>query len=322
MEYFVLNEHSFNLEGDSSYANSCLVTLFDVYREAVSKDFRQIRVTENVDSNWYEIDMGNQYTVRNWIDNQTEKDYKIRLKSLISSTTTPVFRVDDFEKKNKHTFSEFKYKGIDVPVLGATFLLNQLSLSINSNQIWCSSSFSLNCLELNEDGFCESNAYVKNVTTLDHWNENFELISDYRTSLAKNKEEREVLIGRLSEVLFTQKALKDILTANHEFFIEIFTNLQTINDVIKIANKEHAELSYQRLKEDCLELNISDESDSVKNNPNFSKHRSFMFEGERYFFGHHIKKFKGSKRVHFIISNNKVVIGYAGKHLPTQKDPK
>lgn len=322
MEYFVLNEHSFNFEGDSDYINSCLVTLFDVYKEAVSKDFRQIRVTENIDSNWYDIDMGNQYTIRKWIDNQSEKDYKTRLKSLISSTTAPIFRIEDIVKEKRHSFSEFKYNGLDVPVLGATFLLNQLSLSINSDQIWCSSSFSLNCLELTEDDFCETNANVKNVTTLDHWNENFKLIIDYRASLAKNKEEREVLIGRFSEIMFTPKALKQIMNADHEFFIEIWTNLQSLDDVIKIINEENTELSYQRLKNDCLELNISDESDSVKQNPNFSKYRSFMFEENRYFFGHHIKRFKNSKRVHFIISNNKVVIGYAGKHLPTQRFPK
>jgi|SRR5690554_148643 len=319
MEYFVLNEHSFNLDGDASFVNGCLVTMFDVYREAVNRDFRQIRVTENIDSNWYEMDLGNQFTIRNWIENQTEKDYKTRLKSLISSTTTPIFRINDLDVKNKYSFSEFTYEGADVPVLGATFLLNQLSLSINSNQIWCSSTFSLHCLELLEEEFCESTVEVKNVTTLDHWLEHYEAIKNYRTSLAKNKDERKILIDRFEDIIFTPQAYKQVMNSDHEFFVDIWTNLQSVEDVINKVKQEKGSLNYQKLIEDCSSLRISDESDSVKQSPKLSNHRKFMHDGVRHFFGHHIKKFNGAKRLHFIVLDNKVVVGYAGKHLPTKK---
>jgi len=41
-----------------------------------------------------------------------------------------------------------------------------------------------------------------------------------------------------------------------------------------------------------------------------------MYDGKRRFFAHHIKNFSGAKRVHFIIDDGKIVIGYLGKHLP------
>lgn len=322
MDYFVLNEHSFELEGDNAYVDICLITFFDVYKEAVKNDFREIRVSENFDQNWYEINLRDTLTIRNWIENQQEKDYKTRLKSLISSTTTPVFRVTDVEKESKHSFSEFKYYGRQVPVLGATFLLNQLSFSINSHQIWCSSTFSLDCLEINEEVISESKVDVNNVTTLEHWIEHFKIIKDYRLSLAKNKDERNVLIGRFEHIIFTPNSLKQIMNSDHEFFIEIWTNLQNIENVVRKVYEDKIELNYKLIIDNCPELNIADESDSVKANPKFSNARKFMYNDVRMFFGHHIRKFKGSKRLHFIIVGNNVVVGYAGKHLPTQRFPK
>ncbi len=71
-------------------------------------------------------------------------------------------------------------------------------------------------------------------------------------------------------------------------------------------------------------LDISDESESVKQNPKFAIHRKFNVNGVPLFFGYHVKNFSGEMRLHFLPDkeNKKILIAYFGKHLPTKKVPK
>lgn len=322
MEYFILNEHSIKTIKDRSEINKSLVTFFDIYKEAANRDFRQIRVTENIHCNWYEIELIENFTIRNWINGNSNKDYKTRIKSLISATSTPLFKEEDIDLKNKLSCCEFKYENIFVPVLGAAFILNQLSISINSDKIWCLDMFKLNHIELGDEDFTESESIVNNVTLPEHWDIHYKAIVANRNSNKKSKEDRLAIILNYSNIVFTPKALKQALKINDNFFSETLDNLQMIEDKVKDIEEKVEEINYQALIKGLPELDITDESDSVKQNPNFARHRSLFFEEERVFFGHHIRKHKFYNRVHFIIKNKKIVIGYIGKHLPTSKYPK
>lgn len=72
-----------------------------------------------------------------------------------------------------------------------------------------------------------------------------------------------------------------------------------------------------------LGIDVSDESDSVKNNSKLSELRLFTLpDGSREYFYYHVKFFgKFETRLHFlpIPNSSKCYVGYIGKHLKTQK---
>jgi len=83
MEYFILNEHSLPIN-DPNKIDACLVQFFEIYRIATKSNFKQIRVSNNIDAAWYQIPIGDNKSLKDWISEQTY-DYSTRLKSLISA---------------------------------------------------------------------------------------------------------------------------------------------------------------------------------------------------------------------------------------------
>jgi len=62
-----------------------------------------------------------------------------------------------------------------------------------------------------------------------------------------------------------------------------------------------------------------DSSDSVKQNPKINRHYVYKLpDGNDEFFYHHVDLIR-SERIHYLQKDNKIFIGYIGKHLPTKK---
>ena len=70
-------------------------------------------------------------------------------------------------------------------------------------------------------------------------------------------------------------------------------------------------------KKQIRDFNYSSESQSVKDNESLKKLRYFTVENEKLFFDNHLKF--SSHRIYFIERDDKIYIGYIGKHLPTKK---
>ena len=79
--------------------------------------------------------------------------------------------------------------------------------------------------------------------------------------------------------------------------------------------------SFEKLK--LLGLDASDDSISVKNDPNLKKDRLFRLpNGDDKYFFYHLKFYgKFETRIYFLPTekNSKCYIGYIGKHLKTKK---
>jgi hypothetical protein len=76
--------------------------------------------------------------------------------------------------------------------------------------------------------------------------------------------------------------------------------------------------SHQNLRNKGLD--VSGESETVRNNPEMRSKREFYLpNAEKKFFENHIKL--NGIRIHFYpnTNNKKIYIGYIGKHLPTKK---
>ncbi|MFV8371089.1 hypothetical protein [Flavobacterium sp. LB2P74] len=314
MEYFILNEHSLPIT-DTDKIDSCLIQFFEIYKLATKKNFKQIRVSNNIDSSWYELSISEHKSLREWVKEQTS-DYSSRLKSLISSTQCPIYSTSQFKEQFRSDLSEFKYKGLSVPNLGATFLLQQLSFSFDSSEIWNYSILTVKHLELTEQELIiDTEVDVKNVTNQIQWNEHYKIIESLQIEIiSKSKEIIRTLNIHFPNIKFTNSAVKQLNNNQFTptFFNEIWSALKDLNDAIVNLTTD---LNCETVKTKSS-LNISDESDTVKQNPKLNRHRLFMYNDQQHFFGYHIKNFRNNERIHFIVSENKIIVGYIGKHLP------
>jgi hypothetical protein len=314
MEYFILNEHSLPIK-EITKIDSCLIQFFKIYKLATKNNFKQLRVSSEIDSSWYEILIGEHKTLRQWIKEQST-DYSSSLKSLISATQCPIFDQAQIEEESRSKLSEFNYERLSVPNLGAAFLLDQLSFSFNSSEIWNHPVFLISHQELTEQhSIIEKIVEVKNVTNHDHWTEQYAIIEQLQIqSISKSKEIIENLNVHFPNIVFTGSSVgqlkNNLFTAT--FFNEIWFALKNLNDTIK----DHENCSNCETIKARSSLDISDESDTVKQKPKLKRHRMFMYKDEQYFFGYHVKNFRNNQRIHFIVAENKIIIGYIGKHLP------
>ena len=306
MEYFILNGHSLPIARDIE--DRCLKQFFDVYKEAINRNFKQILLPKYLDPHWYEIPISEGRTIRIWINEQL-REYATRVKSLISSIQCIELGKEDIGLDKSSRFSEFYYNNNSVPLLGAAYSLEQLAFSFDSDKIWDEPFFLLEYKEL-----VDTDVKVSNITTREHWNLHFKQILDERRKHALSSTDFENrLNGEFPNIIFTNDASKQLKNEHSPIFLrEIWDACQKLNEVIERVEDK---ASYHDIIHKA-NLEITDESDTVKKNMKLRRHRMFRYNEDRPFFGHHIKNFSGSKRVHFIIDNNKIVIGYLGKHLP------
>jgi len=123
------------------------------------------------------------------------------------------------------------------------------------------------------------------------------------------------LNNHFPNITFTNSAIKQLNNNNfsNTLFSEIWFVLSALNTTIESIG---GDFNNELIKANSATLNISDESNTVKQNPKLKRHRLFMHDNRRHFFGYHAKNFRNQERIHFTVIENKLVIGYIGKHLP------
>jgi hypothetical protein len=316
MEYLILNEESlpFKVIKDS---HDNLPTFFEILSEAFSNNLETIRVSENFDRGWYNIEITEGYRLREWIEIQ-EIEYKRKLKSLIDKTKFPQIPHEDIESRSEFELSDFylkKQKSIKTPSLGVSYLVNQLSISFLSDEIWDNPIIEITYLKMKEStDIEENNVLVRNSARIEHWNEHFIKIEDER----KNNNRRGSILWENREkefcnLIFCGATKNQItnLSVSNATFDSLWGNLKKLNNNINKCNND------KELK-DITKLDFSPESESVRNNPKLNRYRMFQLpDGKQSLFSLHIKNFPGYFRLYFLPDYNgkKIFIGYFGKHL-------
>jgi len=317
-EYLILNEESLPFES-SIDADKNLSEFFFVFKKAFKERVSPIRVSEKFDSNWYNVLLSNNYFFRDWIQKQ-EKEYSISIKTLISKTTIPQIPIDDLKSISQFKLSEFcvfANNHIKTPSLGASFILDAISISFLTDSIWDSFNIALLWTSLDEhDEIQEKECSVKNIARVKHWEKYFNEIQDQRKeNLKKGRLFWENREKEFSELIFCKDSKKQFtsLSIGNSNYNRLWDNLKLLNNNIAVCNSD------RELKEKT-KLNFSDESDSVKKNNKLKRYREFVLpdKGTKEFFGLHVKNFPGAFRLHFFpdYTKKKIYIGYFGKHLP------
>ncbi|RMG27174.1 MAG: hypothetical protein D6730_07755 [Bacteroidetes bacterium] len=323
MEYLILNEASLPFETSES-ARKHFPDFLWILHDAIRNQFMTVRIREDIDPGWFEMKLAPNYPLRVWLREQ-EREYTTRVKSIISKTEIPHIPEEEIELARRYALSEFYLEAereIQVPALGAAYLLEQLALSFASHARWLPAEIALWHTELTETGDTSQRISARNCGSRDSWRYYCRLIEvERRESLRKGGLLWEQRAQHFPHLIFCGKTEGQLrnLSVSKTVYTQLWQVLTALNAYC--TSEENFSLTSIREK---TQLHISDESASVKNNPKFRQHREFRIEGEKRFFGYHVKNFSGALRLYFfpVEETRNIYIGYFGKHLPGVRDPK
>lgn len=324
MEYLILNEESIPFITLQD-ANEKFPVFITIVSEAFSNRFKAIRVSERIGKGWFEMLVCNNLALREWLRGK-DKELERKIKSFISKTDIPQIptELENISNRSKNCDFYLSEKPDQTfPSIGATYLLNQLSISYDSEIIWKKKVIEATKVEIINEKITEEIVTIKNVAEHNNWLEHFASIELQRKENLKKGNElwinKEVEFPNL---IFCGKSEKNLkyLSVSDTIFSQLWNTLKTLDCYCQNVSNDY---SLKSIKEKT-KLDISDESDSIKQNPKLSIHRTFLVEGKTLFFGYHVKNFSGEMRLHFLPDpeKKKILIAYFGKHLPTKRDPK
>ncbi|MBD5447713.1 MAG: hypothetical protein HDR32_08280 [Treponema sp.] len=255
--------------------------------------------------------------IQNWLnDSKIDYENKIFLRSLVgkyfSSVEAPL------------TDAKIELNGKVYVSKGAGLAFDRgcdYILSLNTNSIWNKENIFFNFETINEND--------ELITVKKELSQISGIISLQKVALTNRKksfntissgqdlwEQWDSLFPNLIKCDITKHCLYENPERNH--IAKIIEQLDTLNTYFSSLQDT---FSFAELKK--LGINVSDESDTVKQKPNLKKHRCVKLpDGTKEYFFYHAKFFgKFETRLYFLPIKNtkKCYIGYIGKHLKTQK---
>lgn len=323
MEYLILNEESIPYTTRAN-ANAELPIFISIVSDALSKNIKSIRISEKLGGSWYEMPVCNNYTLREWLnDKDDDKEFERKIKTFISKTDIPHIPINDTEQKRRYDNSYFfllQHPQIEVPSLGATYFTSQLAISFSSSEYWNDNIVSILKNELVEEDFVDEVVSVANIVSENQWNIQFEQIENQRKeSIRKGRELWEHRENEFPNLIFCGDTEKNFnkMSISEIVFNQLWNTLSLLNNYSSDKSNDFSITSIQA----TTNLDISDESESVKTNPKLSIYRMFKTQIGKKFFGYHVKNFAGEKRLQFFVEKDskEIYVGYFGKHLPTKK---
>ena len=321
-EHLIFNDQSLPFADNNSTDNKFPIFL-EIIEVALKNGFKTIRFSDHIDKGWFQIQLNDETTLGKWLAKQSN-DYRIKVKSFIQKTVSPLFIEDLTALTDRYDLSEFCLSddsGCKTQALGACYFFNQLAVSCLSDDKWNTEKLSISIKELTASGENILITNVSNCATINHWKTHFiKIDAERKTNLKKGKNlwlNKEKQFPHLTFCSETKKQLTQ-LSISDTLYNQLWENLTKLNHYIELKKVNY---TLEELKA-VTGLEITDESDSVKQNKSFRRKREFKINEKRVFFGHHIKNFSSAFRMHIYIDKEipTIHIGYFGKHLPTKKN--
>lgn len=236
-----------------------------------------------------------------------DRDMKRRVTSLFTNQIIP-FEYPISITGEELGLLEYRYLDERVDEIGYADIFQTLLISFNSSEKWDKDRLNLKKIILEESGdYTEREVEIYNTSRVEHLESNLEIFekidNEKIESLVKNfKETYRVIFKKL------------------EFGIDVIKNIEYLD---KRVLRDAMAILYQLEigKKELTDFKCSGESESVMNNPELKERRKFKMEnGEEYYMFQHIKNLPNGNRIYFHKkSDEKIYIGYIGKHLKTVK---
>lgn len=298
VNFSIFNELSLPIDNISAFDN-----FFKVLQKAREEGLERIRMDRNF---IYYPEILPNTTFQQLLGQIKDRDKESRLKSFISNGITviesPLIQENEMESdqllENEYFYNEVSTKG----GLACCDIWDSVVVSFDSNREWHSSYIEIIKMSIDQ----EKNIEIKNISNLSHFLDHrdfFDRLNQFRRS----KITRDNFFQKIEEIFKNkiiicsevEKQLKNIDTT-------IFDQALTI--LISIDKGKSLE-----------EFTIGKESDSVSKDPRLKNMRMFKIGDKKEYFQKHIKNLSSGYRIYYFEKNDKIYIGYIGKHLKTKK---
>jgi hypothetical protein len=239
----------------------------------------------------------------------SSRDKKRRLLSFLKNGITVIespLIMSDEDENEQLLENEYIYKG--KPTIGALAccdIWNTITISFASNEQWNREKIVLQKQTiLDEQERDIEIRHASKVIHLDTHQDFFEeLEEDKKLGITQDNfwERREEFFP--DKIIFCKEIEKQIKDLDKTIFQQAINILRDIE-----TNKKF-----------ITDYNHSGESQSVKDNKELKKLRDFTIDDEKVYFDNHIKSLSHANRIYFLERDDKIYIGYIGKHLATKK---
>lgn len=224
------------------------------------------------------------------------------IKNGISVIETPLIKEDEKEQEelliNEYFYNNTSNKG----ALACSDIWNTITVSFLSDEQWNKDSIKLQKQTI-EDKIIDIE--IRHASNNNHLTTHHDFFQDL-------EKEKRLNITR-----------DNFWNKREEFFPEKIIFCKEVEEQIKTIDKEIFYQAINKLrdietdKKQITDFNYSSESKSVKDDETLKKLRYFSINDDKVYFDNHLKF--SSYRIYFIEQDNKIYIGYIGKHLPTKK---
>ena len=273
-------------------------------KELESKEREKLRI----DRNLKELEIMPQIFFQQFLGQLQDKELRDSLRAFIANNTiiieTPFIK-DDENESDELLEKEYFYKNVsNKGALACSDIWNSVVISFNSNEEWNTAFIEVEKEILEEDE--RKQILVKHASHTEHLNshgsffdelENFIRMDikpsnfwDKKDDLFRNK------------IVICESIKKQINNIDVKIFSQALSILRDLDNESKTLD----------------DFTISGESESVKNDFDLKKLRIFTILEEKFYFENHIKNLSNGYRIHYFEKDDKIYIGYIGKHLPTK----
>lgn len=236
-----------------------------------------------------------------------DRDMKRRVTSLFTNQIIP-FEYPISTTGEELGLLEYRYLDERVDEIGYADIFQTLLISFNSSEKWDKDRLNLKKIILEESGdYTEREVEIYNTSRVEHLESNLEIFEKI------DNEKIESLVKKFKETY-------RVIFKKLEFGIDVIKNIEYLD---KRVLRDAIAILYQLEigKKELTDFKCSGESESVLNNPELKERRKFKMEnGEEYYMFQHIKNLPNGNRIYFHKkSDEKIYVGYIGKHLKTVK---
>jgi len=234
------------------------------------------------------------------------RDKQRRLKSFINNSIavieTPLIKEEESEGEllleNEYFYNDVSTEG----GLACCDIWDSVAVSFNSNSNW--DNFIVNLKKVSITG--EVNIEVKNISNYSHFSNHKEFFTRLE-EFTKSNITRDNFFQKRDEifknkVMICNEVEKQLINIDTTIFYQALTILMAIDKGKPLSD-----------------YRVSGESDSVFSDARLKNLRVFKINGEKEYFEKHIKSLSSGYRIHYFEKNDKIYIGYIGKHLSTKR---
>jgi hypothetical protein len=298
VNFSIFNELSLPIESISAFDN-----FFQVLQKAREEGLEKIRMDREF-AQYPEI-LPNT-TFQQLLGQLRDRDKQRRLKSFISNgiavIESPLIQEDESES-DQLLENEYFYDGVSTKGgLACCDIWDSVVVSFENDIKWSNQYIEIRKVSMEQ----EKNIEIRNLSNLSHFSNHqdfFDRLNQFRKSKITRdnffQKREEIFQNKIIICSEVEKQLRDIDTT-------IFNQALTI--LISIDKGRSLE-----------EYNISKESNSVSQDPKLKNMRMFKINNKKEYFQKHIKNLPNGYRIHYFERDDKIYIGYIGKHLATKR---